>query len=46
VMVAPIILGHGTRLWDDLAGLELTHTVTTEVSESGTIHVVFDRKQA
>ena len=46
VMVAPIILGHGTRLWDDLAGLELTHAVTTEVAESGTIHVVFDRKQA
>ncbi len=45
VMVAPIILGHGTRLWDDLAGLELTHTVTTEVAESGTIHVTFDRMQ-
>jgi len=46
VMVAPVILGKGTRFWDDLAGLELTHTVTTEVAESGTIHVVFDRKQA
>lgn len=46
VMVAPIILGHGTRLWDDLAGLELTHTVKTEVAESGTIHVHFDRMSA
>jgi dihydrofolate reductase len=46
VMIAPIILGHGTRFWDDLAGLELTHTVTTEVAESGTIHVTFDRMPA
>lgn len=43
LMVAPIILGRGTRLWDDLGGLELTHTVTTEVAESGTIHVNFTR---
>jgi dihydrofolate reductase len=43
VMIAPIILGKGTRLWDGLAGLELTHKVTTEVSESGTIHVTFTR---
>lgn len=43
VMLSPIILGKGTRLWDDLAGLELTHTVTTEVAESGTIHVNFTR---
>jgi len=43
VMMAPVILGRGTRLWDDLRGLELTHTVTTEVAESGTIHVTFDR---
>ena len=41
--VAPIILGRGTRLWDDLAGLDLTHSVTTEVAESGTIHVTFTR---
>jgi dihydrofolate reductase len=43
VMMAPIILGKGTRLWDGLDGLELTHTVTTEVAESGTIHVNFTR---
>jgi dihydrofolate reductase len=43
VMIAPIILGRGTRLWDDLDGLELTHTVTSEVAESGTIHVNFTR---
>ena len=43
VMVAPIVLGRGGRLWDDLRGLELTHDVTSEVSESGTIHVTFSR---
>ncbi|MEP6816675.1 MAG: dihydrofolate reductase family protein, partial [Marmoricola sp.] len=31
VMIAPILLGRGNRLWDDLRGLELTHKVTTEV---------------
>jgi dihydrofolate reductase len=43
LMIAPVILGRGTRLWDDLGGLEQTHTVTTEVAESGTIHVNFTR---
>ncbi len=42
-MIAPILLGRGTRLWDDLRGLELTHKVTTEVAESGTTHVTFTR---
>ena len=43
VMIAPILLGQGSRLWDDLRGLDLTHKVTTEVAESGTIHVTFSR---
>jgi dihydrofolate reductase len=43
VAIAPILLGRGTRLWDDLRGLDLTHDVTTEVAESGTIHVTFAR---
>jgi dihydrofolate reductase len=43
VMIAPILLGQGSRLWDDLRGLDLTHKVTTEVAESGTIHVTFTR---
>jgi len=43
VAIAPILLGGGHRLWDDLRGLELTHKVTTEVAESGTIHVTFTR---
>jgi dihydrofolate reductase len=43
VMIAPIMLGRGTRLWDDLRGLDRTYKVTTEVAESGTIHVTFTR---
>lgn len=46
LMVAPILLGRGTRLWDGLQGLELTHNVTSQVAESGTIHVTFTRKDA
>ncbi|WP_374009278.1 dihydrofolate reductase family protein [Leifsonia sp. LS-T14] len=44
VMVAPVLLGRGTRVWDDLAGLDRTHAVTSEVAESGTIHVTFTRE--
>lgn len=44
VMIAPILLGRGNRVWDDLRGLELTHKVSTEVSESGTIHATFTRE--
>ena len=42
-MVAPVVLGRGDRLWDDLRGLELTHEVMTEVADSGTVHVTFRR---
>jgi dihydrofolate reductase len=44
VGIAPILLGGGARLWDELRGLDLTHSVTTEVAESGTIHVTFTRQ--
>jgi dihydrofolate reductase len=43
VAIAPILLARGGRLWDDIRGLDLTHKVTTEVAESGTIHVTFAR---
>src|SRR4051812_11930121 len=43
VAIAPILLGRGDRVWDDLGGLELTHKVTSEVAESGTVHVTFSR---
>ncbi|MFH8250589.1 dihydrofolate reductase family protein [Microbacterium sp. B2969] len=43
VAIAPMVLDRGSRVWQDLRGLERTHTMTTEVAESGTIHVTFRR---
>lgn len=43
VAVAPILLGRGIRLWDELRGLDTGYVVTTEVAESGTVHVSFER---
>lgn len=43
VAIAPIVLGRGNRVWEDLRGLEHTHSVTTVVAESGTVHVTFAR---
>ena len=46
VAIAPILLGRGGRFWDDLDGLDRTHAMTSEVAESGTIHVTFARQEA
>lgn len=43
VAIAPVVLGRGTRLWDDLRALEREYAVTSEVAESGVIHVTFTR---
>ncbi|MCU1505525.1 MAG: Dihydrofolate reductase [Microbacteriaceae bacterium] len=43
VAITPIVLGRGVRLWDDLRALERDYTVTSEVAESGVIHVTFVR---
>lgn len=44
VGIAPLLLGRGIRLWDELRGLESGYTVTSETApESGTIHVTFAR---
>ena len=43
VAIAPILLGRGIRLWDDLRGLESGYDVTAETAESGTIHLTFRR---
>ena len=41
--IAPIVLGRGIRLWDELRGLETGYTVKSETAESGTIHLTFER---
>ena len=43
VAIAPILLGRGIRLWDDLRGLETGYRVTSETAESGTTHLTFAR---
>ncbi len=43
VAIAPILLGRGIRLWDDLRGFESDYDVTAETAESGTIHLTFRR---
>ena len=43
VGIAPIMLGQGIRLWDGLRHFEQGYAVSTEVAESGTIHVTFSR---
>lgn len=41
--IAPIFLGKGHRLWDDLDGFDRTHGSMTEVAEGGEIHITFRR---
>src|SRR5690606_17503730 len=43
LLIAPIFLGRGHRLWDDLSGIDATHDLTSEVAESGVIHVTATR---
>ncbi len=43
VAIAPILLGGGIRLWDDLRGVEAGYAVTAETAESGTVHLTFHR---
>ncbi len=43
VAIAPILLGRGIRLWDDLRGLESGYAVKAETAQSGTIHLTFSR---
>lgn len=43
VAIAPILLGRGIRLWDDLRGLESGYVVTSETAEGGTVHVTLRR---
>lgn len=44
VGIAPILLGGGVRLWDDLRGLESGYDVTSEAAPGGVTHVTFRRE--
>ncbi len=43
VGITPILLGRGKSLWADLRELESAYAVTSEVAESGVVHVTFTR---
>ena len=43
VVVVPILLGRGVRLWDGLEGLEQDYQVETISSPSGVTHLIFTR---
>jgi dihydrofolate reductase len=43
VVVVPIVLGRGVRLWDGLEGMERDYQVEAVSSPSGVTHVTFTR---
>jgi dihydrofolate reductase len=46
VVVVPILLGRGVRLWEGLEGLEKDYQVEATSSPSGVTHVTFTRAGA
>ncbi|MCJ1714956.1 dihydrofolate reductase family protein [Curtobacterium sp. VKM Ac-2922] len=44
VVVVPIVLGRGERLWDGLEGIEGRFDVVAEPSPTGVVHLTFDRR--
>jgi dihydrofolate reductase len=45
IVVSPILLGRGVRLWDGLEALERRFEVEVTASPSGVVHYVFTRSQ-
>jgi dihydrofolate reductase len=43
VVVVPILLGRGVRLWDGLEALEKDYAIETTSSPSGVTHLTFTR---
>lgn len=46
LVVSPIVLGRGVRLWDGLEGVERRFDVETTASPAGVVHHVFTRRRA
>jgi dihydrofolate reductase len=44
VVVVPIVLGRGTRLWDGLAGLEESFEIEAVSSPTGVVHLSLSRR--
>jgi dihydrofolate reductase len=45
IVIAPIVLGRGERLWDGLEGLEERFDVEAVSTPSGVTHVTFTHRQ-
>ena len=43
LVVVPIVLGRGVRLWDGLEGVEAGYDVEVVSSPSGVVHLTFTR---
>jgi hypothetical protein len=43
VVVTPILLGRGSRLWDGLEGIEKDYRIESVSTPSGVTHVTFNR---
>lgn len=46
IVLVPIVLGRGERLWDGLEGLEERFDIEATPSPSGVMHLVFTRRSA
>jgi dihydrofolate reductase len=44
IVVAPIVLGRGERLWDGLEGLEQRFEIEATSSPSGVVHLILERR--
>ncbi|HEY9292183.1 MAG TPA: dihydrofolate reductase family protein [Microlunatus sp.] len=44
-VVVPIVLGHGSRLWDGLGGLEENYRIESVTAPSGVTHLSFTRQR-
>jgi hypothetical protein len=44
VVIVPIVLGRGERLWDSLEDLEQRFRIEPVSSPSGVTHLTFDRR--
>jgi hypothetical protein len=45
LVLVPIVLGRGVRLWDGLEGIEKDYVVESIASPSGVIHMLFARNR-
>ena len=44
IVVVPVLLGRGERLWDGLEGLEERYVIEQVVSPSGVVHLTLTRR--